>query len=98
MTTHTQQAIERLTHEVYNHARLEGECSDAGLFVTISHDDALSILTSHAALTARVAELEEWVEVTGDVRDVCTFNILGKVCNGCRCERSALSRDERSEG
>lgn len=40
-----------------------------------------------AAMEKRIAELEEWVKSEGEHNDTCTFNILKKVCDGCRCGR-----------
>lgn len=36
----------------------------------------------------RIAELERWIEDEGERGDVCTFDILNRVCKGCRCKRA----------
>lgn len=38
-------------------------------------------------LEHRITELEEWVKAEGEHTDTCTFSILKRVCDGCRCER-----------
>lgn len=35
----------------------------------------------------RIQELEAWIESEGRHFDTCTFSILKRVCDGCRCER-----------
>lgn len=56
---------------------------------------AVAIRSLHAAnernqatittLEARIKELEEWIEIEGVRNDTCTLDILGRVCEGCRC-------------
>ncbi len=38
-------------------------------------------------LEKRIAELEAWIKAEGEHNYTCTFNILNKVCDGCRCDR-----------
>lgn len=35
----------------------------------------------------RIQELEAWITTEGVRNDTCTFSILKRVCDGCRCER-----------
>jgi hypothetical protein len=37
---------------------------------------------------ARIAELTAWIRHAGERAMVCTYEILGEVCEGCRCERA----------
>lgn len=34
------------------------------------------------------SELRQWIEIAGELHDICTRHILGKVCPGCRCGKS----------
>jgi len=36
----------------------------------------------------RVKALSEWIEQDGENTDTCTKDILGVVCNGCRCGKA----------
>ena len=52
-----------------------------------------------AALKARVAGLELWIREEANHNDTCSYDILHKVCDGCRCHRNpvvakALARKE----
>ena len=55
-------------------------------------------------LEKRIAELEEWIRYEGIIDDTCTYAILNKVCDGCRCGRldtnpkSSQSSDEGGRG
>ena len=52
-------------------------------------------------LENRIAELEEWIKAEGEHTDTCTYAILNKVCDGCRCGRldtSAKSSQSSDEG
>ena len=35
----------------------------------------------------RIAELEHWITRYSDYSDHCVFDVLGRICNGCRCHR-----------
>jgi len=35
----------------------------------------------------QIEGLEDWVKVAGNQSYTCTFNILRKICDGCRCHR-----------
>ena len=43
---------------------------------------------------AKVEELEAWIEQEGERGDICTFNILRKVCSYCQCKRKKEQGDE----
>ncbi len=36
-----------------------------------------------------IEALREWIESEAERTDICTYNILGKICGGCRCERTS---------
>ena len=36
----------------------------------------------------RIRELEEWLDDEAGRNSTCIYNILNKVCSGCKCERS----------
>lgn len=38
-------------------------------------------------LEHRIEELEAWIKAEGEHNDTCTYPILKRVCDGCRCER-----------
>lgn len=38
-------------------------------------------------LEKRIVELEAWIKAEGEHGDTCTYAILNKVCDGCRCEK-----------
>jgi hypothetical protein len=38
---------------------------------------------------AEVPTLREWIKETGEQHNICTRNVLGEVCDGCRCKRAA---------
>lgn len=43
----------------------------------------------------RIAALEDWIKSEGERNDTCTFSILGKICEGCRCGKAShLARNE----
>lgn len=53
-----------------------------------------SILSTVASLyeaRTRIRNLEEWIAREGGIADVCTRNILGKVCSNCRCGKAPRS-------
>ena len=55
-------------------------------------------------LEHRIAELEAWIKAEGEHGDTCTYAILKRVCDGCRCGRldtnakSSQSSDEGGRG
>jgi len=38
---------------------------------------------------AEIMTLREWIKATGEHHDICTYNVLGDVCDGCQCKRAA---------
>lgn len=38
--------------------------------------------------------LKSWIKQHGEATDTCTYNILGEICDGCRCKRSLKSNVE----
>ena len=38
-------------------------------------------------LAMHVRRYELWIKEQGEFTDTCTFAILGKVCEGCKCKR-----------
>ena len=43
-------------------------------------------------LEKRVIALESWIEYEGDISNICTHNILNKVCTNCKCNKKRKSR------
>lgn len=39
------------------------------------------------ACDAETEPLKQWIRDEAEHTDVCTFGILGEICEGCRCER-----------
>lgn len=33
--------------------------------------------------------LREWIRNEGVESDICTFNVLNEICDGCRCGRAS---------
>ena len=66
-------------------------------------NDSATIATI-AAMEKRISELEEWIKAEGEHTDTCTYPILKRVCDGCRCGRldtdakSSQSSDEGGRG
>lgn len=38
-------------------------------------------------LAMHVRRYELWIKEQGEFTDTCTFAVLGKVCEGCKCRR-----------
>ena len=32
-----------------------------------------------------IEHLREWIKLAGDADDTCTRNVLGEICDNCRC-------------
>lgn len=48
-------------------------------------------------LKQEVAHLRAWIRDEGERTNVCTFDVLGEVCAGCRCSRAALAAAPEGE-
>jgi hypothetical protein len=48
-----------------------------------------------ASAEKRAEAAEHWIERIGELQDICTYDVLGKVCKGCRCKR-ALTQPQPS--
>ena len=44
------------------------------------------------AAADEIERLREWIHEEGERNDVCTYNILGKVCGYCECKRKKESK------
>lgn len=42
-----------------------------------------------SVLAMHIRRYELWIKEQGEFSDTCTFAILGNVCEGCKCKRSA---------
>lgn len=42
------------------------------------------------ALRAEVERLSDWIADTCQDHDICSYNVLGHLCDRCWCHRSAL--------
>ena len=38
-------------------------------------------------LAMHIRRYELWIKEQGEFTDTCTFAVLGKVCEGCKCSR-----------
>ena len=38
-------------------------------------------------LAMHIRRYEIWIKEQGEFTDTCTFAVLGKVCEGCKCSR-----------
>lgn len=41
-----------------------------------------------------IERLREWIHAEGERNNVCTYNILGKVCGYCECKRKPVDAGE----
>lgn len=41
----------------------------------------------YCRLKAENERLREWIRAEGMRSDTCTFDVLGEICEGCRCKR-----------
>ena len=39
-------------------------------------------------LMAEIDRLREWITAEGMQTDTCTYEVLGEICEGCRCKRN----------
>lgn len=46
-------------------------------------------------LEAENAKLREWIRSEGVRTDICTHSILGKICEGCRCNLSEKPKPDQ---
>ena len=44
---------------------------------------------------SRIAELVNYIKHAAESSDVCTKDILGEICDGCRCNKSVLNSNGR---
>lgn len=44
------------------------------------------------AATAEIKRLRDWIRAEGMHSDICTYDILHEICEGCRCKRRPISR------
>lgn len=52
------------------------------------HMKELNLISKKHVTESEVIErLREWIHEEGERNDVCTYNILGKVCGYCECKR-----------
>lgn len=50
--------------------------------------DVRLTLAQQEALAEKFAAMRLWIEGAGEQHDICTRNMLGKVCSNCRCGRA----------
>lgn len=46
------------------------------------------------ARDTEISTLKEAIRELGNTTDTCVYDILGEVCNGCRCERSGKQENQ----
>lgn len=51
---------------------------------TINGRDRRSILEA----IRTIEEHRGWIKSQGEQSNICTFNALGDICDGCRCDRN----------
>lgn len=44
-------------------------------------------------LMAEIDRLREWITAEGMQTDTCTYDVLGEICDGCRCKRKSVAED-----
>ena len=45
------------------------------------------------AAVRRIEVLCDWIRQEGMQTDTCTFNVLGEICEGCRCKRRRFKHE-----
>lgn len=68
------------TAKKYRAALLETE-SDKERVVKAIYDNVVD------PLKRENARFRQWIENEADEQDICTFELFGKICDGCRCPR-----------
>ena len=53
----------------------------------------MAIEAELAVAKARIVELENEISYLGEIGDTCTYPMLQKVCNGCKCHRAAMGKE-----
>lgn len=48
---------------------------------------AVIVAEGYCRLKEENERLKEWIREEGIRTDTCTYNILGEICEGCRCKR-----------
>lgn len=62
-----------------------------------SEDARRALANAIDFLQRRERALEQWIESEGDRNDTCTYNILKKVCAGCKCHRQNYQAEALSD-
>lgn len=44
----------------------------------------------------KIEDLVRWIKEEGERTDICTFQVLGEVCDGCRCHRKPKARKAKA--
>ena len=58
----------------------EGYRTPGGMNYTLAHGDVVELLKY-------IDHLESWVKDEAERHNVCTFDLLREVCDGCKCPR-----------
>ena len=48
---------------------------------------AVIVAEGYYRLKAENERLREWIRSEGVRTDACTYDVLGEICDGCRCKR-----------
>lgn len=65
---------------------------------SLDQDFIFGELDECAMLRAEIKRLRAEVKQLGEMGNVCTFNALGEICDGCRCERRLVSKPPQTIG
>ena len=48
---------------------------------------AVIVAEGYCRLKAENERLRDWIRIEGVRADTCTYDVLGEICEGCRCKR-----------
>jgi hypothetical protein len=61
--------------------------SDVAGFAAAHGSAAVIVAEGYYRLKAENERLREWIRSEGVRTDACTYDMLGEICDGCRCKR-----------
>lgn len=70
---------------VLEHARLFISALEASRENT--NEASVIVAEGYYRLKAENERLREWIRNEGERLETCTFDVLGEICEGCRCKR-----------
>lgn len=53
-------------------------------------EDHMGLMQENANLRRLNETYKHWIREEGNRTDSCTFNVLGEICEGCKCHRQKV--------